>query len=210
MGGIEAEPILPGVENVLFHNPSRRPGREIGNIDECRHDRAKRLRKRCHLEPLVQGSALVRLEMTESDPPDRCGVDDPRHGFPYSWKHALHAGMKEQRFLVLDEEMVELKFELGFVDRNAIDVRSDLGDNGHDPLLTGRWISGRRMMRSDGMDYAEGHPTVAIRISTLLRRTRILYRLAGVGSDETLAMLFRPIERLCGIQHHSPSYGNDF
>src|SRR3990172_4999856 len=64
--------------------------------------------------------------MTETDPPDRCGVDDPRHGFTYEGEHALHAGMEEERFLVLDEEMVELKFDLGFVDRNAIDVRSDL------------------------------------------------------------------------------------
>jgi hypothetical protein len=113
--------------------------------------------------------------MTETDPPDRCGVNDPRHGFPYDREHALHAGMKEQRLLVFDEELVELKFELGFVGRNAIDIRSDLGDGGHDPLLKERWISGRRIMRSDGVVYVEGHPTVAIRISTfLLRRTRIL------------------------------------
>src|SRR5512135_302311 len=115
MGGVEAEPILPGVEYVLFQNPTRRPGREIGNVDECRHDGAKRLCKRGHLEPLVQGAALVRLEMTESDPPDRRGVNDPRHAVMYEREHALHPGMEEQRLLVLDEEMVELKFELGFV-----------------------------------------------------------------------------------------------
>ena len=60
MGGIEAEPILPGVENVLFQNPPRRPGREIGNIDERRHDRTKRLCERGNLEPLVQGTTLER------------------------------------------------------------------------------------------------------------------------------------------------------
>jgi hypothetical protein len=73
--------------------------------------------------------------------------------------------------------MVELKLELGFVDRNAIDVRSDLGDGGHDPLLMGRWISGLRIMRPDGAVYVEGHPPVATRISAfLLRRTSILYQ----------------------------------
>src|SRR5512143_1995318 len=177
MGGMEAEPILPGVENVLIQKPARRAGREIGDIDECRHDRTKRLCKRGHLEPLIQGTALVRFEMTETDPPDRCGVNDPRHGFPYDREHALHSGMKEQRLLVFDEELVELKLEPGFVGRNAIDIGSDLGDGGHDPLLKERWRSVRRMMRSDRVVYVEEHPTVAIRISALLlRRTSIFYQ----------------------------------
>ena len=58
------------------------PEREIGNIDEGPHDGTKRLRKRGHLEPLVQGTALVRLELTETDPPDRCGVNEPLPVFP--------------------------------------------------------------------------------------------------------------------------------
>ena len=81
------------------------PEREIGNIDEGPHDGTKRLRKRGHLEPLVQGTALVRLELTETDPPDRCGVNEPLHGFPYHREHALHPGMEEQRLFVFDEEM---------------------------------------------------------------------------------------------------------
>jgi hypothetical protein len=40
--------------------------------------------------------------------------------------------------LVFDEEMVELELDLGFVDGNAIDVRSDLGDVGHAHLLMKR------------------------------------------------------------------------
>jgi len=64
--------ILPGVENVLFQNPARRPNGEIGDVDERPHDRTKRLCERGHLEPLVQGTALVRLEMTETNPSDRC------------------------------------------------------------------------------------------------------------------------------------------
>ena len=104
------------------------------------------------------------------------------NGFPYGREHPLHPGMKEQRLLVLDEKMVELKFELGCVGRNAIDVRSDLGDGGHDPLLKERWISGLRISRSDGAVYVDGQPTVAIRVSTfLLRRTSIFYQ---VGKAE--------------------------
>jgi hypothetical protein len=73
--------------------------------------------------------------------------------------------------------MVELKLEIGFVGRNAIDVRSDLGDGGHGPLLKERWISGLRIVRPDGVVYVDGHPTVATRISAfLLRRASIFYQ----------------------------------
>jgi hypothetical protein len=57
--------------------------------------------------------------------------------------------MEEQRFLVLYEELVELKLELGFVGRDAVDIRSDLDDRGHGPLLKERWTSGLRRMRSE-------------------------------------------------------------
>jgi hypothetical protein len=43
--------------------------------------------------------------------------------------------VEEQRFVVLDEELVELKFVVGIVGRYAIDVRSDLGDVCHPFLL---------------------------------------------------------------------------
>ena len=112
-----------------------RPDGEIRNVDECPHDGTKRLRKRGRLEPLVQGTALVRLEVTETDPAYRRGVDDARHGVPYTGVYALHPGMVEKRLLVLDEKMVELKPDIRRIGRNAIDIRSDLGDVGHDSLL---------------------------------------------------------------------------
>src|SRR3972149_10628648 len=48
---------------------------------------------------------------------------------------ALHSGVKEQRLVVLDDELVELELVVGVVGRNAVDVRCDLGDVRHDSLL---------------------------------------------------------------------------
>ncbi len=48
---------------------------------------------------------------------------------------------------------------------------------GHGPLLKERWISGPRIMRSDGVVCVDGHPTVAIRISaSLVRSTSPFYQ----------------------------------
>src|SRR3972149_6561807 len=47
---------------------------------------------------------------------------------------ALHSGVKEQRLVVLDDELVELELVVGVVGRNAVDVRGDLGDVRHDSL----------------------------------------------------------------------------
>jgi hypothetical protein len=95
--------------------------------------------------------------------------------------------MEEERFLVLDEEMVELKFEIGFKDGNAIDVRGDLGDVGHGPLPKERWTSGTHIMRPDGVVCVDGHPTAATRIfGFLLRWTSIFYQVDGLDATTLL------------------------
>jgi hypothetical protein len=77
---VEAEPVFPGVANVLLLDPAKRPDGEIGEVDERRHDRTEGLCPLSRQEPLVQRSALVRLEMTETQPQDRCWIDDSREG----------------------------------------------------------------------------------------------------------------------------------
>jgi len=158
---VEAKPVFPRVDNLLLRDPAGRPDGEIGEVDERRHDRTKRLRLRSRLEPLVQGSTFVRLEMAETQPPDRCGIDDSRDGFPNVRKVALHAGVKEQRLVILDEELIELKLVVVVVVRNAVDVGCDLGDVRHDSLLRKAVVS-RPARETYRADIRVGNPFPAV------------------------------------------------
>jgi hypothetical protein len=49
--------------------------------------------------------------MTETDPSDLCRIEHRRHGLPHRGKHRARAGMKQQRFLVAYQKLVELQIE---------------------------------------------------------------------------------------------------
>jgi len=40
-----------------------------------------------------------------------------------------HPGVKQQRLVVLDQGMIELQVEIGHVERNTIEIRSDFVDS---------------------------------------------------------------------------------
>src|SRR5665811_1797465 len=92
---------------------------------------ARRLRIPRLLQPVVQGPALVRLEMAESDPAQRRRVHDLSDSVAYAFEHASRTRVVEQRLLVADQELAELQIDLLDVGADAEDVRRDLADRGH-------------------------------------------------------------------------------
>ena len=63
-------------------------------------------------EPLIQRATLVRLKVAEADVPERCRIDDLGHGLTNQREHLLHPGLKQQRLVVFDQELVKLKVEI--------------------------------------------------------------------------------------------------
>src|SRR5215510_11210042 len=125
------EPMAAGIQSLVGRQAARRPDREVLDVD-CRSDLAARpLRVRRDREPVVQRAAFVDLEMTPANPPQRGRVDDPGDGIANLGKHLSHAGVKQQRFLVTDEKVVELQIELRDVDGDAKQVLGDFVDLCH-------------------------------------------------------------------------------
>jgi hypothetical protein len=81
-GRAEAEAVPARRQHVPVGQGFGQAGREIVDVDDGPDDAAHRLRVRRGLEPEVQGTALVGLEMAEADPADPRGIEDPGDGLP--------------------------------------------------------------------------------------------------------------------------------
>ena len=58
-------------------------------------------------EEQVHRSTLVRLDVTEGDPPQRVDGEHPGDRFADTGKHCTRPGVKQQWLLGLDQELIE-------------------------------------------------------------------------------------------------------
>src|SRR5262249_50201722 len=103
---------------------------EVVDVDGSTHLAANRLRARRNGEPLVQRTTLVHLEMTPADPTQRGWIDQRGDRVAHLREHAPHPGVKQERLIVLDQEMIELQVELRRINGNAEQVGCDLVNPG--------------------------------------------------------------------------------
>ena len=67
----------------------------------------------CRVEPFIQGTAFVRLEMAEADPANLLKVYYLFYGFHQQWEHGPRSRVIQQRLVFLHKELVELQVESG-------------------------------------------------------------------------------------------------
>ena len=125
---MNAVAILAGTQHIVVHQRSGWPGGEIVHADHGSHESTHGLCQGCRVEPFVQGTAFIRLEMAEADPANLGGFDDLPNRLQQLWEHGPHSRVIQQRLVVLHKELVELQVEISEVGRDAIHVRCDFGD----------------------------------------------------------------------------------
>jgi hypothetical protein len=104
----EAKTILAGIENVaVIHSPGRTK-REVVDAYERAHGAAQRLRIGSNLQPLVERATLVRFKVTEANPTYGRWIDHGRDRLEYCREQQSHSGMKQQRFFIPNQELIEL------------------------------------------------------------------------------------------------------
>jgi hypothetical protein len=69
--------------------------------------------------------------MAETDMAQVRQADQPGHCVPNFREHAAQTGVKQQRFVVPNQEVIELQISPGGIDRNSINIRSNLMDGCH-------------------------------------------------------------------------------
>jgi hypothetical protein len=85
--------VTPGLDRIVFRKPDRRP---VGKV----------------FEVLVEGAALVHLEVAPTDPARRRRINHAGDGVTDLGKHFPHTSVEQQRLIVFDDELVELRVEL--------------------------------------------------------------------------------------------------
>src|SRR5262245_18721679 len=126
--GNEAEPVPSSPEYLVRLQPARRPVREIADVDHRARFPAHWRGVWGDRQPLVERAAFVDLEVTPTDPAKLLGIDQRRHRLAHRGKHPSHARVKQQRLIVSDEEVVELKVEVRHVQTDSVQVSGDFID----------------------------------------------------------------------------------
>src|SRR5574340_1520600 len=124
--GPEPETVPAGLQQVILREDAGRTNREVVDADQRADQAAGRLRLRCQGQPLIERAAFVGFEMAERDPSKGGWIEDACDRIPHQREHLLHTRVKEQWFLVLDQEVVEPEIEVLHIDRNRKMVRSYL------------------------------------------------------------------------------------
>jgi hypothetical protein len=83
------------------------------------------------LKPGIQRAAFVGLEVTEADVPNRRRVDDARYCFAHHREHASQSSVKQERFVIPDEEVIELEVDLGHKNRHSVYIGRYFSDVRH-------------------------------------------------------------------------------
>jgi hypothetical protein len=83
------------------------------------------------LQPVVERAAFVGLEVAPGDVPQLRGIDERGDGVSQGREHRLEPRVKEQRFLVAHEEVIELHVEFRDVNGEPENVGGDFVDGGH-------------------------------------------------------------------------------
>src|SRR5687767_6367335 len=104
----KAKSMLTRIENFpVIHAPGR-TNSEVVDAYQCAHRAAHRLCSGSDLKPFVKRATLVRLEMTEADPAYPGRIYDGCNRLAYGWEQRSHSGMKQQRFFIFDQKLIEL------------------------------------------------------------------------------------------------------
>lgn len=127
----EAETIVSGGERFFPGNRMGGAESEIVYAHQGAHQTTNRFSGRSESQPFVQRSTLVGFEMAEADTTDAGRIDQSGHGLTHHGKHSFQAGVEQERFIVFDYKMVELKIEFGDEEGDAIDIRGDFCDRRH-------------------------------------------------------------------------------
>lgn len=137
-----AQPRPADVEDVAVSEGARRSVQHVveGEHHPCRT--VSDLRVGCRGEELVDGPALVGLDVGEGDPAEPVNGQHLRDRVADEWEELTHTGVVKQRFLGVDQELVESKAprcDLRDAGGDAVDPIRDLVDLGvtHDFLF---WV----------------------------------------------------------------------
>ena len=80
---------------------------DVVDRDQCRDLAAERCGARCHGKELVERAALVRLEMRKADVSETLDRHHAADCFAHQRKQFARPGMKQQRFIVINQVLVE-------------------------------------------------------------------------------------------------------
>jgi hypothetical protein len=105
------------------------------------------LRLRGDGEPFIHGAAFVGLVMAEGDPAQALQRDEPAHGVAVERKHLAQTGVKHQRRVAENEELVETEArgrgDVGHEGREPVDAVGDFADPGfHESFHFIKWVAG--------------------------------------------------------------------
>src|SRR5439155_21747763 len=85
-----AEAIFPGCDLILWAQDTNLLPCEVIDIDQRPDHSAGRLSMTSNRHPFLQRSALVRFEMTPTDPAQPRRIDDLAQAFPHFREHPTH------------------------------------------------------------------------------------------------------------------------
>jgi hypothetical protein len=124
-------------DGLAVEEHARRTRRHVVQRHHASRGAMRHLGARRHGEPVVHRAALVRLVVAERDPAQPLRVDQPRESLTHQREHVAVAGMKEQRLVAKDDELVESEAgrgcDLRHKGREPVDAVGDFADAGfHD------------------------------------------------------------------------------
>lgn len=129
---MKAESVFTGGNDLSFDEALGGAIGKVVQIYQSSHETAGGLEVRRHGQPIVQGTDLVYFKMAPTNPSEGGGIDQAGNRFEQFGKHAAHARVVEQGFVISDEEVIELKVERFDVDADTKKIGGDFVDSGHD------------------------------------------------------------------------------
>src|SRR4030095_5896499 len=100
-------------ENLIIVHCSCRTICEVVETDICAHEAANGCGIWRNIEPLIERSAFVGLEVAKANTTKRSGIDQGRNCIAHVRENAPHSGVKKQRLFVAYEKLVELNVHFG-------------------------------------------------------------------------------------------------
>lgn len=123
--------ILTRGEDIVSRHTTRRADGEVVHGDELADERADGLGLRREFQPVIERANFVGFKVAPGDVSEFRGINQRRDGFPQSREHPLESSVKEQRFLVAHEEVIELHIKVRDVDGKTEKVGGNFVDGGH-------------------------------------------------------------------------------
>ncbi len=128
---MEPVAILARGQDIVGRHAARGADGEIVHAHELADERADGLGLGRELQPVVERADFVGFKVAPGDVPELRGINQRGDGFPQGREHPLEPRVKEQRFLVAHEEMIELHVEVRDVNGEPEQVGGDFIDVHH-------------------------------------------------------------------------------